>query len=81
VGRTATVLVDYVGTDDVALRLMRPASTPEPIRGGATEVATALRAFADEGIAHLQVFLQPNNLAGIERFAPVLEAVRRQGER
>lgn len=81
VGRTATVLVDYVGTDDVALRLMRPASTPEPIRGDAAEVAAALLAFADEGISHLQVFLQPNNLAGIERFAPVLEAVQRQGAR
>ncbi|CAA9548739.1 MAG: hypothetical protein AVDCRST_MAG18-117 [uncultured Thermomicrobiales bacterium] len=78
VGRTATVLVDYVGTDDLALRLMRPASTPEAIVGDAPAVAAALRAFADEGIAHLQVFLQPNSLAGIERFAPVLEAVKRQ---
>jgi alkanesulfonate monooxygenase SsuD/methylene tetrahydromethanopterin reductase-like flavin-dependent oxidoreductase (luciferase family) len=76
-GRTATVLVDYVGTDDLALRLMRPASTPEPIVGDAAEVAATLRAFVDEGISHLQVFLQPNSLAGIERFAPVLEAVRR----
>ena len=78
VGRTATVLVDYIGTADVALRLMRPASTPEPIVGDAPEVAATLRAFADEGISHLQVFLQPNNLAGIERFAPVLEAVKQQ---
>ena len=81
VGRTATVLVDFIGTDDVGLRLMRPASTPEPIRGDAPAVAAALRAFAGEGIAHLQIFLQPNNLAGIERFAPVLEAVKRAGER
>ncbi len=81
VGRTATVLVDYLGTDDVALRLMRPASMPEPIRGDAPAIAAALRAFAGEGIAHLQIFLHPNNLAGIERFAPVLEAVKRAGER
>lgn len=77
VGRTATVLVDYVGTDDLALRLMRPASTPEAIVGDAQEVAATLRAFADEGISHLQIFLQPNNLAGIERFAPVLEALNK----
>jgi alkanesulfonate monooxygenase SsuD/methylene tetrahydromethanopterin reductase-like flavin-dependent oxidoreductase (luciferase family) len=81
VGRTATVLVDYVRTDDVALRLMRPASTPTPIVGDTAAIAATLRGFADEGIGHLQVFLQPNSLAGIERFAPVLEAVRRQGER
>jgi alkanesulfonate monooxygenase SsuD/methylene tetrahydromethanopterin reductase-like flavin-dependent oxidoreductase (luciferase family) len=77
VGRTATVLVDYVRTDDVAMRLMRPASTPLPIVGDTDEIAATLRGFAAEGIGHLQVFLQPNSLAGIERFAPVLEAVRR----
>ncbi|HEX5506513.1 MAG TPA: LLM class flavin-dependent oxidoreductase [Thermomicrobiales bacterium] len=81
VGRTATVLVDYVRTDDVAMRLMRPASTPRPIVGDTDEIAATLRGFAAEGIGHLQVFLQPNSLAGIERFAPVLEAVRRQGDR
>ena len=75
-GRTATVLVDYIGTDDVAMRLMRPASTPEPITGDAAEVAAVLRSFVDEGISHIQVFLQPNNLAGIERFAPVLAELR-----
>ncbi len=79
VGRTATVLIDYVGTDDVAMRLMRPASTPEPIGGDTAAIAATLRGFADEGIAHIQVFLQPNNLAGIERFAPVLEALRGAG--
>jgi alkanesulfonate monooxygenase SsuD/methylene tetrahydromethanopterin reductase-like flavin-dependent oxidoreductase (luciferase family) len=81
VGRTATVLVDYIGTDDVALRLMRPASKPEGIVGDAPEVAAALLAFAAEGISQIQVFLQPNNLAGIERFAPVLEAVKQQSQR
>lgn len=78
-GRTATVLIDYLGTDDVALRLMRPASTPEPIVGDVETIAATLRAFGDEGISHIQVFLQPNNLEGIERFAPVLEAMQRQG--
>ena len=78
-GRTATVLVDYIGTDDVALRLMRPASTPAPIVGDAAAIAATLRGFADEGIGQIQVFLQPNNLAGMERFAPVLEELRRQG--
>jgi alkanesulfonate monooxygenase SsuD/methylene tetrahydromethanopterin reductase-like flavin-dependent oxidoreductase (luciferase family) len=76
VGRTATVLVDYVRTDDLALRLERPATTPEPIVGDAAEIAATIRAFADEGISHIQIMLQPNNLDGIERFAPVLEALK-----
>jgi alkanesulfonate monooxygenase SsuD/methylene tetrahydromethanopterin reductase-like flavin-dependent oxidoreductase (luciferase family) len=76
VGRTATVLVDYVRTDDLALRLERPATTPEPIVGDAAEIAATIRAFADEGISHIQIMLQPNNLEGIERFAPVLEALK-----
>ena len=76
VGRTATVLVDCVRTDDLALRLERPASTPEPIVGDTAEIAATIRAFADEGISHIQIMLQPNSLEGIERFAPVLEALK-----
>jgi alkanesulfonate monooxygenase SsuD/methylene tetrahydromethanopterin reductase-like flavin-dependent oxidoreductase (luciferase family) len=76
IGRTATVLVDYVRTDDLALRLERPATTPEPIVGDAAEIAATIRAFADEGISHIQIMLQPNSLEGIERFAPVLEALK-----
>ena len=75
-GRTMTVLVDFVGTPDLPVRLIRPDSRPEPIVGTPTEIARALHAFAAEGIAHIQVALQPNNLAGIERFAPVIEELK-----
>jgi len=77
-GRTLTVLVDFVGTPDLPVRLIRPDSAPEPIVGSPAEIARALRAFTAEGITHIQVALQPNNLAGIERFAPVLEELRRE---
>ena len=76
-GRTMTVLVDFVGTPDLPVRLIRPDSHPEPIVGTPAEIARALHAFAAEGIAHIQVALQPNNLAGIERFAPVIEELKR----
>jgi len=36
-------------------------------------VAESLLGFAREGISHLQVWLAPNTLAGVEAFAPVLE--------
>ncbi|MGN6813235.1 MAG: hypothetical protein ACTHMP_20405, partial [Thermomicrobiales bacterium] len=75
-GRTLTVLVDYVGTPDLPVRLIRPDSAPEPLAGPPAEIAGALRGFAAEGISHIQVVIQPNNLAGIEAFAPVIEVLR-----
>jgi alkanesulfonate monooxygenase SsuD/methylene tetrahydromethanopterin reductase-like flavin-dependent oxidoreductase (luciferase family) len=74
--RTLTVLVDYIGTPDLPVRVIRPDSAPEPIMGSPAEIAAALRAFTAEGISHIQVVLQPNNMEGIERFAPVIEALK-----
>jgi hypothetical protein len=45
----------------------------EPLTGAPEEIAAGLRAFAAEGIGHLQVYLVPNSLASVERFAAVLE--------
>jgi hypothetical protein len=49
----------------------------EPLTGSAHEIAPGLRAFADEGITHLQVALAPSTLNGIEAFAPVLKILDR----
>jgi hypothetical protein len=48
-----------------------------PIRGTPEEIAAAIRAYAAEGISHIQIFLDPMTLAGVEAFAPVLEALDR----
>ena len=48
----------------------------EAIRGSAEELACTLRAFAQEGISHIQVYLLPNSLASLEAFAPTLELLR-----
>ncbi len=42
------------------------------LSGSAEELAAALRAYAAAGIAHVQVWLDPNTVAGAEAFAPVL---------
>jgi hypothetical protein len=39
--------------------------------------AELLRGFAAGGIAQVQVWLEPNTIAGIEAFAPVLEELDR----
>ena len=49
--------------------LVRPNETPPD------EIAAALRRYADLGVAHLQVQLRPNSLAGVEAFAPVIDAL------
>ncbi len=43
------------------------------IRGTADEIASTLRAFADEGIDHVMVYAFPLTAQAVEGFAPVLE--------
>jgi alkanesulfonate monooxygenase SsuD/methylene tetrahydromethanopterin reductase-like flavin-dependent oxidoreductase (luciferase family) len=44
----------------------------EPLAGTSEEIAEALRAFGRLGVAHVQVWLNPATIEGIEGFAPVL---------
>lgn len=48
------------------------AGFPPPASGTPEELAALLRGFAAEGITHVQIWLEPNTLAGIEAFAPTL---------
>ncbi len=48
-----------------------------PVTGTAAEIAATLRAFAAEGIAHVQLVLDPITVASIEALAPVLEDLDR----
>ena len=48
-----------------------------PFKGSPEELAGVLRAHAQAGLSHVQVWLEPNTLAGIEAFAPVLELLDR----
>ena len=43
------------------------------LTGSIEELAETLRAYAVEGISHIQIVLDPNTPAGIEALAPVLE--------
>ena len=48
-----------------------------PLRGTPQELAGKLREYADLGVSHLQVWLEPATLAGVEAFAPVLQELDR----
>lgn len=56
-----------------------PGQEPEEreLRGSPASLAADLRAYAATGIDEIQVQLRPNSLAGVEAFAPVMEALRR----
>ena len=49
----------------------------EPLRGTPEQVAEVLRAYAREGIAEVQLVIDPITASGIERLAPILEALDR----
>jgi alkanesulfonate monooxygenase SsuD/methylene tetrahydromethanopterin reductase-like flavin-dependent oxidoreductase (luciferase family) len=51
--------------------------TDPPLHGSVDDIAAAISAFGPAGVHHLQEIVEPNTLAGIEAFGPVLEAVAR----
>lgn len=63
-GRTLTVGATVLG---------RTMPGMETISGTPEEMADTFRAFAREGISHVQIWLTPTSTAGVEAFAPVLE--------
>jgi probable F420-dependent oxidoreductase len=70
--RTASTHIDLPGVE------RRPfGSTRQRTTGSPEELAAFLRGFADAGITHIQVWLAPNTLAGIEAFAPTLALLKR----
>jgi alkanesulfonate monooxygenase SsuD/methylene tetrahydromethanopterin reductase-like flavin-dependent oxidoreductase (luciferase family) len=68
--RTAAVLVE-VGPHTPSTM------TGPPLTGTPAEIAAGLLAYADAGISHVQLWLEPATLRGIEAFAPVLELLDR----
>ena len=70
-GRTLCLHIDLpnrVGRPSEPLPAL-PVASPE-------QLAETLRAFAAEGIGHVQLWIDPNTIAGLEWVAPALEMVR-----
>ncbi len=80
VGRDPATVELTVGT---LARVLAPSEArPEDdtlIAGSPEEVAAGLRRFAEAGVRHLTVIVQPGNVASVERFGPVLDILRREG--
>jgi probable F420-dependent oxidoreductase len=73
--RTAGVMIDVEqanpNRDWIWARLLREGGI-EPLTGSIEEIAEELRTYGRLGIAHLQVWLNPATLGGLEAFAPAL---------
>jgi probable F420-dependent oxidoreductase len=70
--RSASLLVNVAGHARPGDNWVADARAGQALSGSTDELATALRAYADAGIGHVQVWLDPNTVAGIQAFAPVL---------
>lgn len=73
--RTVAVPVDLNGQG--GRRSSVNPSGRAPLRGSLEELAEVFRGYARQGIAHLQVWLEPNTPSGIEAFAPILDLLDR----
>jgi alkanesulfonate monooxygenase SsuD/methylene tetrahydromethanopterin reductase-like flavin-dependent oxidoreductase (luciferase family) len=72
VERTVAVLVQLVGG-----RGRNTSGQVDPLRGTAEEIAEGLRAYAREGIGHVQLVLDPITVAAIEEVARALPILDR----
>ena len=71
VERTAAVLVSLPGA--TGRREAAPSQAVAPLEGRPQEIADGLRAYAREGIGHVQLVIDPITPASLEALGPVLE--------
>jgi alkanesulfonate monooxygenase SsuD/methylene tetrahydromethanopterin reductase-like flavin-dependent oxidoreductase (luciferase family) len=74
--RTVAVLVQLPGGSGRAQGDSANDAVP-PVTGSPAEIAASLRTFAAEGIAHVQLVVDPITLASLDALAPVLEDLDR----
>ena len=73
--RTATLHIQVDGA--VGRTPNFPGWSKNPLRGSATELADIMRAYAAEGISHIQVELDPGTVDGVRKLAEVLRELDR----
>ena len=72
--RSVSITVDQTDSREVPTS-MAP-NTAKPLTGSPQAIAAGIRAFANEGISHLQMYLVPNTIESIEDFGRVLEELQ-----
>src|SRR5205814_641746 len=75
--RTVAVLVEVPGGSG-RKDAYEASAVASPLRGSSEEIANELRAYAREGIGHVQLIVEPMTEASLEALAPVLENLDRK---
>ena len=73
--RTVSIMVDVMGNSEIPASMGRGEATP--VSGSPTEIAATIRAFAEQNVTHLQLYLLPNTVETIRAFEPVLRELGR----
>jgi alkanesulfonate monooxygenase SsuD/methylene tetrahydromethanopterin reductase-like flavin-dependent oxidoreductase (luciferase family) len=76
VGRDPATIELTAGTVVRLLESSKDATAEKAISGSSEEIAIRLQSFADVGVSHLIVVLDPPGVAGIEQFGRVVELLR-----
>ncbi len=74
--RSACLHVDLPNRDDYPGSELLRQGRVGALKGNSEELAEMLTSYADAGISHVQLWLDPANVAGIEAFAPVLTMLK-----
>ncbi len=77
VERTVAVQVRMAGGTGRVMGDTNPRMAVEPLSGSPEEIAAGLRAYASEGIGHVQLVVDPITEASVAGLAPVLEILDR----
>lgn len=75
--RSACLQVDLPGSERSGTSDLVRAARARAIRGDYAEIAATLRGYANAGVAHVQLWIDPGSPAGIETFGRVLEELDR----
>ena len=73
--RTVSIMVDVLGNSEIPASMGRGEATP--VSGSPAEIAATIRAFAQQNVSHLQLYLLPNTVETIRAFEPVLRELGR----
>jgi probable F420-dependent oxidoreductase len=75
--RVIGIQVDLLNETRQPMQPRQWVKTPWPLTGIADKLAAQIREYAAARVAHMMVWVDPVSVAGIEAFAPVLEALDR----
>jgi alkanesulfonate monooxygenase SsuD/methylene tetrahydromethanopterin reductase-like flavin-dependent oxidoreductase (luciferase family) len=73
--RTIGIQVDLLNASRQPMQPRQWVMAPWPLTGTPEELAAQIRRYSEARVEHMMVWIDPVSIAGIEAFAPVLDAL------